>query len=183
MPASRSPSRPTRSPTGRAWSRKSAARPSRSPRWCTPGRRQELADDQVLAVHDSGAFPRHRGLRCQAAEAQDRFPHCRKEQVMKLIVIAVASALALGACAQNQQRGATAPTEAERDTRNAALTGKVKSALAADVGLKTLTNIDVDSAGTVVTLKGKVDTDDQKRRAQEVASSVSGVTSVNNQLT
>jgi hyperosmotically inducible protein len=102
---------------------------------------------------------------------------------MKLIVIAVAAALALGACAQSQQRGATASTEAERDTRNAALTGKVKSALAADVGLKTLTNIDVDSAGTVVTLKGKVDTDDQKRRAQEVASSVSGVTSVNNQLT
>jgi hyperosmotically inducible periplasmic protein len=104
---------------------------------------------------------------------------------MKLVATALVTALALtlGACAQNQQRGANAPSEAERDTRNAALTGKVKSALAADVGLKTLTNIDVDSAGTAVTLKGKVDTDDQKRRAQEVASSVSGVTSVNNQLT
>jgi len=104
---------------------------------------------------------------------------------MKLAATAIvtALALALGACAQNQNRGATGSTEVERDTRNAALTGKVKSALAADVGLKTLTNIDVDSAGTVVTLKGKVDTDEQKRRAQEVAAAVNGVTSVNNQLT
>jgi hyperosmotically inducible periplasmic protein len=103
---------------------------------------------------------------------------------MKVIAIAVASAIALtlGACAQSQQRGANAPTETERDTRNAALTGKVKSALAADVGLKTLTNIDVDSAGTTVTLKGRVDTEEQKRRAQEVAAAVNGVSSVNNQL-
>ncbi len=106
---------------------------------------------------------------------------------MKVITAAVASAivLSLGACAQNQDRGSSSSgsSEVERDTRNAALTGKVKSALAADVGLKTLTNIDVDSAGTTVTLKGKVDTDEQKRRAQEVAAAVNGVSSVNNQLT
>lgn len=106
---------------------------------------------------------------------------------MKLVTTAIvtALALALGACAQNQGRGSpsSGSSEVERDTRNAALTGKVKSALAADVGLKTLTNIDVDSAGTTVTLKGKVDTEEQKRRAQEVAAAVNGVSSVNNQLT
>ena len=110
---------------------------------------------------------------------------------MKPIAIAVAGSLAaalalgLGACAQNQDRGSSSSgsSEVERDTRNAALTGKVKSALAADVGLKTLTSIDVDSAGTTVTLKGRVDTDEQKRRAQEVAAAVNGVSSVNNQLT
>ena len=64
------------------------------------------------------------------------------------------------------------------------LTGKVKSALAADVGLKTVTSINVDSdAGGVVTLKGKVDTADQKKRAEAVAKKVSGVKSVKNQLT
>ena len=63
------------------------------------------------------------------------------------------------------------------------LTGKVKSALAADVGLKTVTSINVDSdAGGVVTLKGKVDTADQKKRAEAVAKKVSGVKSVKNQL-
>ena len=71
--------------------------------------------------------------------------------------------------------------EAVSDTT---LTGKVKSALAADVGLKTITSINVDSeAGGVVTLKGKVDTADQKKRAEAVAKKVSGVKSVKNQLT
>ncbi|HYG54808.1 MAG TPA: BON domain-containing protein [Burkholderiales bacterium] len=106
---------------------------------------------------------------------------------MKFVIAAVVSALALtlGACAQNQGRGSpsSGSTEVERDSRNAALTGKVKTALAADVGLKTLTNIDVDSTGTTVTLKGKVDTDEQKRRAEQVARGVEGVSTVNNQLT
>jgi osmotically-inducible protein OsmY len=71
-----------------------------------------------------------------------------------------------------------------RDTvSGATLTGKVKSALAADVGLKTLTGIDVDSDKGIVTLKGKVDTADQKKRAGMVAKKVGGVKSVKNQLT
>ena len=100
------------------------------------------------------------------------------------LVVLSAVVLGLSACAQNQQRGSpsSGATEVEKDTRNAALTGKVKSALAADVGLKTLTGIDVDSAGTVVTLKGKVDTAEQKSRAEQVARAVEGVSSVNNQL-
>lgn len=65
----------------------------------------------------------------------------------------------------------------------ATLTGKVKSALAADVGLRTLTGINVDSAGSVVTLKGKVDTEANKKRAEQIAQGVEGVSSVKNQLT
>ncbi|HEX6690410.1 MAG TPA: BON domain-containing protein [Burkholderiales bacterium] len=65
----------------------------------------------------------------------------------------------------------------------AALTGKVKSALAADVGLKTVTSIDVDSDKGIVTLKGKVESAEQKKRAEMVAKKVSGVKSVKNQLT
>ena len=66
---------------------------------------------------------------------------------------------------------------------DATLTGKVKSALATDVGLKTVTGINVDSdKGGVVTLKGKVDSADVKKRAEAVAKKVSGVKSVKNQL-
>jgi hyperosmotically inducible periplasmic protein len=66
---------------------------------------------------------------------------------------------------------------------DAALTGKVKSALAADVGLKTVTSIDVDTdKGGVVTLKGQVASDDMKKRAEQVAKKVNGVKSVKNQL-
>ena len=105
---------------------------------------------------------------------------------MKLVAIAVlsATALALTACADRprNQTGGSASTEVKQDAKNAALTGKVKTALAADVGLKTL-KIDVDSAGSVVTLKGTVDNADTRRRAEEVARRVEGVSSVRNELT
>lgn len=66
---------------------------------------------------------------------------------------------------------------------NATLTTKVKTALASDVGMKTMTNIDVDSNNGVVTLKGKVDSADMKKKAGEIAKKVEGVKSVKNQLT
>lgn len=66
---------------------------------------------------------------------------------------------------------------------SAALTTKVKTALASDVGMRTMTNIDVDSDDGVVTLKGKVDTAEAKQKAEEIAKKVDGVKSVKNQLT
>jgi osmotically-inducible protein OsmY len=82
---------------------------------------------------------------------------------------------------QAKEKAKHAGAEAKRATRNAALTGKVKSALAADVGLKTV-KIDVDSAEGVVTLKGRVDSADTKQRAEATAKKVSGVTEVHNEL-
>jgi osmotically-inducible protein OsmY len=57
----------------------------------------------------------------------------------------------------------------------------VKSALASDDGLKSL-HIDVDANAGVVTLKGRVDNDDMKQRAQQAAQAVQGVTWVQNQI-
>ncbi len=82
---------------------------------------------------------------------------------------------------KEKQQAKQAGAEARRATKNAALTGKVKSALAADVGLKTV-KIDVDSEDGVVTLKGRVDSQDTRRRAAATAKKVSGVTEVRNQL-
>ena len=65
---------------------------------------------------------------------------------------------------------------------DAALTTKVKTALASDVGMKTMTNIDVDSDKGVVTLKGRVVSADAKKKAEQVAKKVDGVKSVKNQL-
>ena len=65
---------------------------------------------------------------------------------------------------------------------NATLTGKVKSALASDAGAKTMTNINVDSNNGVVTLKGRVDTADAKKKAGDIAKKVEGVKSVKNEL-
>ena len=82
---------------------------------------------------------------------------------------------------QAKEKAKQAGAEAKRATKNAALTGKVKSALAADVGLKTV-KVDVDSEDGVVTLKGRVDSEDTRRRVEATAKKVSGVTAVRNQL-
>lgn len=121
-----------------------------------------------------------------------------------LIAAAVAAAFALPAFAQQQNlptekeraqnRGKVEdklPTEKERagnrrevskSAAGAALTTKVKTALAKEEGLKTLGKIDVDSADGVVTLKGRVDSAEMKKKAGEVAKKVDGVKSVKNQL-
>jgi osmotically-inducible protein OsmY len=75
---------------------------------------------------------------------------------------------------------ATAKAAAAID--DATITTKVKTAVLAEPGLKTL-QIDVDTKNGVVTLAGTVDTPALKDRAQQVAQSVNGVQSVNNNLT
>ncbi|HEY1288292.1 MAG TPA: BON domain-containing protein [Burkholderiales bacterium] len=112
---------------------------------------------------------------------------------MKALALALtaALALALGACSSDKNPsssssgGTSASTTSgiKQDAHDATLTTKVKSALAADVGLKTLTGISVTSDGSVVTLKGAVDTAANKSRAEQVARGVDGVSSVKNELT
>ena len=112
---------------------------------------------------------------------------------MKALVLALsgALALALAACASDSKKSGTSSSggtssttsEIKQDSKDSWLTTKVKSALAADVGLKTLTGINVDTTGSVVTLKGSVDTAANKSRAEQVARGVEGVSSVKNELT
>jgi len=64
---------------------------------------------------------------------------------------------------------------------DATITAKVKTAVLAEPGLKTL-QIDVDTKNGVVTLAGTVDTAALKERAAQVAQAVNGVRSVDNNL-
>jgi len=65
---------------------------------------------------------------------------------------------------------------------DASITAQVKTAIMAEPGLKS-TNIDVDTKDAVVTLTGTVPSAPLKDRAKEIASSVSGVKSVQDNLT
>ncbi len=102
---------------------------------------------------------------------------------MKLLLIALmaVAAPAFGQTTNEQatEQGRQQNTELAND---AVLTTKVHTALANDVGLRTMYSINVDSDKGVVTLKGRVDSEDTKRRAGEVAKRVGGVTSVKNEL-
>lgn len=70
----------------------------------------------------------------------------------------------------------------ERQAEDAAITTEVKSKLAADVDLTTVTNIEINTTNGVVTLVGQVSSEAMKRRAEEVAKQVEGVVRVTNNL-
>jgi hyperosmotically inducible protein len=65
---------------------------------------------------------------------------------------------------------------------DAGITASVKTNLASERGMQTLTSIDVDTNRGVVSLNGMVDSNAAKQRAAEIAKQTAGVTSVVNNL-
>jgi len=76
---------------------------------------------------------------------------------------------------------ATTGRTAGRNIDDAALTTSVNAALVADKP-SNFTRIDVDTTNGVVSLTGTVETPEQRRRAEQLASRVDGVTRVINNL-
>ena len=92
-----------------------------------------------------------------------------------------ATALAgLGACASSDDRETRRSTGEFTD--DAALTAKVKSAIATDAGAKTAAVVNVETYRGVVQLTGFVDSDEQATRAVSAAKKVQGVRSVKNDI-
>jgi hyperosmotically inducible protein len=71
--------------------------------------------------------------------------------------------------------------EAQRAAANAALTAKIKAKMALDDRVKAA-DIDVDTAGSVVTLSGRVAGEDERAKAVQLARDTEGVTSVVDRL-
>ena len=99
-----------------------------------------------------------------------------------LAAASVALALALGAagCA-TQQEEVTKRTTGEF-TDDAAITAKVKSAIASDVGARAAAAVNVDTYKGVVSLSGFADSADQVDRTLSAAKKVNGVKQVKNEL-
>jgi hyperosmotically inducible protein len=97
-----------------------------------------------------------------------------------LAVSMAAAALALGACASKDED--TSRRSAGQFTSDAALTAKVKSAIANDAGLGSATAINVNSYRGVVQLSGFVDSKEKVDRAAEAARKVDGVQRVENSI-
>ena len=94
-----------------------------------------------------------------------------------------ATALALGGCASN--RDAPEPSQsrsAGEFSGDAALTARVKTAIASDTGIGNAANINVNTYRGVVQLNGFVESQDKIQRAVETARAVDGVRSVENNL-
>ena len=95
-----------------------------------------------------------------------------------------AAALALAGCAHDKtaSSGQSSSRTAGEFTSDAALTAKVKTAIANDAGLGSAVNINVNSYRGVVQLNGFVASADQIDRATTAARGVEGVTRVDNNL-
>ena len=102
----------------------------------------------------------------------------------KLLAAAMmAAGLALAGCASHKDNAAAGESRtAGQFTSDAALTTKVKTALARDAGLGTAAEVNVNSYRGVVQLNGFVDNADQIQRAAEIARNVDGVSRVDNNL-
>jgi hyperosmotically inducible periplasmic protein len=91
------------------------------------------------------------------------------------------AAVILSACASPSQ-----PPEAQRNTgeftSDAALTAKVKSAIATDVGARTAAAINIETFRGVVQLTGFVNSPEQAQRAEAAAKKIEGVRSVKNDV-
>jgi len=100
----------------------------------------------------------------------------------KLVAAAMtATALAFGCASQRDEPPAPSRTAGEF-TGDAALTAKVKSAIASDSGIGNAANINVNTYRGVVQLNGFVDSQDKIQRAADAARRVEGVRNVENNL-
>jgi hyperosmotically inducible protein len=122
---------------------------------------------------------------------------------MTMVAAAIAAAVALAGCDQRSNGTAARPSDKSTATAPASdasqkmaaatdkvaaavddgtLTTKVKAALLAEPGLKSL-QIAVETKNGAVTLSGSVDNATSRERAKDIASSVAGVATVVDQLT
>jgi hyperosmotically inducible periplasmic protein len=103
----------------------------------------------------------------------------------KIVAVSMtAAALAFaGGCANNRD---TTDTSASRSATefggDAALTARVKTAIASDSGIGNAANINVNTYRGVVQLNGFVDSQDKIQRAISAARNVDGVRNVENNL-
>jgi osmotically-inducible protein OsmY len=96
------------------------------------------------------------------------------------VVTLALGALLAGGCAGPGE--STTQRSAGQFTDDAAITAKVKSAIATDVGARTAAAVNVDTYRGTVELSGFVDDKTTAERAEAAAKKVSGVREVKNAL-
>jgi len=98
--------------------------------------------------------------------------------VIAAFSIALAAALGVAGCASSPETKRSAAEFSD----DAALTAKVKTAIATDVGARAASSINVETYKGVVQLSGFVDSQDMASRAVDAAKKVSGVKTLKNDL-
>lgn len=98
------------------------------------------------------------------------------------VAAALAGAATLGMAGCAGQRESPSERSAGQSTDDAAITAKVKSAIATDVGARTAAAVNVDTYRGTVELTGFVEDKKTVERAEAAAKKVSGVRAVKNAI-
>jgi hyperosmotically inducible periplasmic protein len=98
--------------------------------------------------------------------------------VLAAISIALAAALGVAGCASSPET----KRSAGEFTDDAALTAKVKTAIATDVGARAAGSVNVETYRGVVSLSGFADSEEKATLAAQAAKKVQGVRSVKNDI-
>lgn len=104
---------------------------------------------------------------------------------MKKVLVTTISAFALVAaagCAHNRDSSQSTNRGVGAVIDDSALTARVKTALATDIGVGTAANVNVTTYKGEVQLSGFVDSQDRATRAENTARGVPGVQSVKNDI-
>ena len=107
-------------------------------------------------------------------------PSTQRRTILNAVLAATAAAL-LSACASERQRDETRRTTGEFNN-DAALTARVKSAIATDVGARTAAAINIETYRGTVQLSGFASSPEQVEKAAAAAKKVEGVRSVKNDV-
>ncbi|MFN2385321.1 MAG: BON domain-containing protein [Thermoanaerobaculia bacterium] len=97
-----------------------------------------------------------------------------KKPLLSALSIAASVVLAAAACRPSQTM--------ESQTKDAGIEAAIKTRLAAEVGVSTITAVEINVTNGAVTLAGPVGSETDRTRIEEVARSVEGVVSVSNNL-
>jgi len=98
-------------------------------------------------------------------------------RTLALSQLAALGAFALAGCASSPGQRATGQV-----IDDGSITARVKTAIAKDASIGTAMNVNVTTYRGVVQLSGFVDSEENRRRAGEIAQGVDGVRSVKNDL-
>jgi len=101
---------------------------------------------------------------------------------MVLAAVSVALGLALGAAGCATQQEQPSQRTGGEFTDDAAITAKVKSAIASDVGARAAAAVNVDTYKGVVSLSGFADSKEQVDRTVKAAGKINGVKQIKNDL-
>lgn len=142
---------------------------------------QEKARERAAEARQKAREEAH-----QLAHEAKRAAHELKDQIHDATEGSGPGSTGGGGAREKLRRGGddlrAAGSQATVKLDHAALIAKVKAKLASDVGLSTVTRVEVDDSGQVVTLRGTVDSPEQKAQAEHAVRQVDGVTRVVNEL-